>query len=111
MATCREHLDATSTRGTEIESILVGYLLTVAYSEYEQAVRAIVVERGRSGDVHLTAFMEFAALRLIRSIRVGELCGVLAAFDNSCKEAFSAEIVDTRAHAAYDSIINNRQAL
>ena len=108
--TCATHLDATGTRNTEIEGVLVGYLLTITYAEYEGAVRKIVAARGDlHNDERLSAFMTYAAERLIRSIAIGEIGGLLKRFDVVCHQAFQSKIANTPSHTAFDNLLSNRQ--
>lgn len=111
ITTCRRHLQETNSFNTEIEAIVVGYLLAVTYAEYEQTVRRLISERGRTDDERLTAFVRVATERIVRSLRLSELKGFLGFFHEDCKQALHDEVNDTRAHLAYDSIINSRQDL
>jgi hypothetical protein len=107
--TCAEHLDKSGARNTEIEAVLVGYLLTITYADYERAIREMVAQRGnRYSDGPLASFMTTAARRLIRSIEVGEIGGILGHFDASCKTAFNSAIADTPAQTAFDNLLANR---
>lgn len=106
---CANHLDHTGTRNTPVEAVLVGYLLTITYAEYERAVRQLVSERGDlHGDHHLSAFMSWASERLIRSIAIGEIARVLGRFDDACLAAFKFSVHDTPIQVAFDNIVNNR---
>jgi len=74
---CSNHLDATNP-GPEIESYLVGYLLVLACSEFEQRFEALVAKRcARSTDSVLIAFMAQATDKLFRSPRIKEMAGFL----------------------------------
>jgi hypothetical protein len=112
LETCERHLVSTRSFSTEVEAILTAYVSAVAYSAFESKARAIVAERaGREpGDEHLANFARTAATRLMRSIKIGELAGAAAWFHGDCKARFQAAI-DPEAHAAWDSIINNRHGV
>ena len=108
----REHLDATATRGTEIEPVFVGYALTVIHAEFEQHIVAIVASRCHvEGDARLTAYMANAVQRLVKKIAISDLAGVLGAFHDECKQRFSDDVINTQHHTSYDNIITNRQNL
>lgn len=112
LSVCGAHLDATGARGTEIEAILVGYLLTVIHAEFEQHVVQTVVARCRtSHDVRRSSFTEYAARRLVKKFAISDLTGTLNSFDRECKRRFSKEVMDTPHHVAYDNIEANRQLL
>lgn len=109
MDVCAKHLAATASRGTEIESYLARYLLTLIYASYEERIKAMVAERGsRSADKHVGAFVKSAVHQLCRSIKVSEIAGILGRFGDDYKNAFTQEIENTKAHNAYDDIISNR---
>lgn len=108
--TCNDHLDASGARGTEIEQIFVGYLLTIIHSEFEQAIVGAVKARcDVAADERLTAFMQWAADRLVRKIAISDLTGVLSRFHDQCHDNFANLIINTVHHLAYDSIVSNRQ--
>lgn len=109
---CAEHLDSTGTRNTEIESHLVNNLLSIIYAEYEQEIRRLVMERGaKNADVHSRAFMEHAALRLVRSIKLRDLSGTLKRFHTAFSDQFKSEVENTPASTAYNNILTNRHSV
>lgn len=109
---CRTHLEATATSGTEIESYIVGYALTVVHAEFETAVKGAIRERCRVvADPHLQNFTSQAADRLVRSIRIADLSGLLGFFDTSCKRVFQDSIRQSKSGQFYDNLETNRQAV
>lgn len=109
-AACRDHLDATDTFNSEVESFLVSYLLIAIRAEFEQHVTSLLRRRTAvDTDDHLTAWGAYSVGRLARKITVGDLSGLLAAFSQTCKDRFSDSVTNTVHHLAYDSIVNNRQ--
>jgi hypothetical protein len=106
---CREHLDATGARNTEVETFLVGYLVTIIHAEFEQHVSELLRERTRSSDPHLTAWGAYATGRIAKKFSVSDLSGYLRAFDESCRMMFANAIHDTPEHLAYDRIESTRQ--
>jgi hypothetical protein len=109
---CEHHLETTRAYGTQIEAILVAYVSAVIYSAFEAEVRNIIATRVAFAidDAHVTNFASVAALRLVRSIKVGELAGLAAWFHPDCKTKFHTELAQ-EAHAAWDNIVGNRHAV
>lgn len=109
LKSCREHLDATASRNSEIELFLVNYVLGVIYAEYEQAIRFVIVGRSQTGaDAHHDAFVAVAVKRITRSFRLSELCGYLNYFDGTCKKDFLGKVENSQYHSAWDSLMHSR---
>ncbi|WP_125735416.1 HEPN domain-containing protein [Amycolatopsis sp. WAC 04197] len=108
-ADCGDHLEEARAHGTEIEAILTRYVCAVIYGAFERELRKIVKARGEGdgSDRQLNNFVEFAATRLIRSIKISEIAGIAGHFSADCKKAFQANL-DHEAAAAWDVLINNR---
>lgn len=110
MRVCRGHLDSTRSRNTEIDQILVGYVLTIVHAEWEQWLQAAVEARTVvHGDPHLAGFARYSVGRLFRKFKISDLSGLLGAFDDGCKSHFMSQVENTPAHTAYDNIERNRQ--
>lgn len=108
----KDHLDTTATSGTEIESFIVGYLLTVVHAEFEQAVKRAVSERCQAaGDPLIGNFGALAAKRLVRSIKISDLSGILGHFDANCKKTFQTSIQNARSASYYSNLESSRQAI
>lgn len=110
--TCGKHL-TDAAPGPAIDVILAQHVAAVAYSEFEASVRATVHRRcATTGDQPVAAFVEIAATRLIRSIKVEELTGILGWFGDETKEQFkSAMRDDPEAVAAWHNILIGRHGL
>ena len=109
---CKNHLEDTATSGTEIESFIVGYALTVVHAEFEKAVKNAIRERCQVvADPHLRNFTSQAADRLVRSIRITELSGILGYFDGGCKRTFQDSLHQSKSESFYNNIQTNRQAV
>ena len=110
MEECDLHLTATNSFGSQVEAILTSYCCSVIYAEFEDQVRRIVAERGAGvgTDAHVTSFTKWAALRLVRSIKIGELAGIAAQFDSTCKARFN-DAIDAQTQNAWDTILANRR--
>lgn len=92
-----------------LESVVVNYLLTVVYSDLEQAIRSEIVNHAAGGpNLRINAFITLAVGRLVRSIKCSDIAGVLNMFDASCKNHFQELINDTPSQMAYDRIVAGR---
>jgi hypothetical protein len=112
IAVCKDHLDRTGARGTEIESYLVGYLLVSICSEYEIRLRRILEVRAtKVADRHVCSFVTHALGKIVRSIKVSEIAGTLGGFGLDYKKGFHDIIDGTTAHTAYDNIMTNRHSV
>lgn len=109
VAACKAHLDATNSRGTEIESFLVAHLLITIGAEYENFVERIIVKRAeRTADAHVHSFVKRTAHRIIRSVKVTEISGHLACLGGTCKDDFQKAVNGTISETHYGNIITNR---
>lgn len=112
IAACKQHLDSTAMRNTEIESYLVGYLLTVAYADIEQYVKGMVLARAsRTNDPDLLTFAKHTSGKVYRGLKLSDLKGILACFSGLCRDAFDTKVTDTVNHAGHDNIILNRHSV
>ncbi len=106
---CGKHLERSGARNSEIEAYLTRYLLAVAYAEIEAKVIDLISMRADlANDRPLSGFARSAAERLLRSLTVSELKGLLGRFGQECKQQFADRIENTPAHAAFDRIVQNR---
>ena len=108
---CESFLDSANARGTEIESFLTQYLLVAAYSTFESEVEAIAIDRAaKLSDAEAAHYVRSTHDNVVRGLRLTELSGFAGRFGESNKESFSAVITNTAAHAAWDSLLNDRHA-
>jgi hypothetical protein len=109
LATCEAHLQASNAFNTEIEAYLVKYLLVLISSEFEEMIELLVEQRAsQAGDPHLSSFVKSATGQLFRRLRVADIGGLLGRFHDSLKTTFQTGVNGTPAHAAFDTLINNR---
>lgn len=107
--TCQRHLADTGTENTEVEAILVNYLLGAFYAEFEQCVQTAVIARAKAGvDADVDRFVEHAARRLVRHVKISDLTGVLGILSPACRDFFADRVNDTPVHAAWDNIVQHR---
>lgn len=109
---CEEHLDATNTRSTEIESYFVQYLLVRICAEFEARVTTLVRRRcARTRDVYLKSFAQKSAEQICRSFAVSDMARVLGRFGDVYRAAFHAQVMNGIVHVAWDNIYTNRVAV
>lgn len=107
---CRKHLDATQSKNTQVGSFLAQYLLILICSKYEDVILDLIGQRAsKTGDGHVTQFVEASSRRIFRSLKVKELSGLLRKFGDDYKASFAKKIKNSRAKAAYDAILSSRQ--
>lgn len=114
VAACKTHLIVSGTQGTQIEAILAGYIISVAYAKLEEAVRNSLLDRCKAGmDPLSERFLEKAIARMVQSIRISELSGILGSFSTSVKEQFQQDMKRDKGQTAtyYDNLVSNRHAL
>lgn len=109
---CKEHLDITCTKGTEIESILTKYLLVYICGAYETEIKKMVAERAaKAGDKELESFIR-STIRTFRSLRIEDIRGsLLGRFSDGYKSSFDSKILGTEAATRFSNIILNRHSL
>jgi len=109
---CEQHLDSTGSRGTEIESYFVQFLLTRICAEYEARIAVLVHRRcSRTRDVHVKSFNQRSAKEVARNFNIGDLKGILGRFGNDYKTTFHNLVINKAPHVSWDNIYNNRQAV
>jgi hypothetical protein len=109
----RNHLDSTSSRNTEIDSILAAFACSVIYAALERRVVEAIAERaggGASADASVRRFAKVSARRLTRSILVSELSGLAGHFGEDCKNDFRSGC-EEKAVASWDAVIRNRHGV
>jgi hypothetical protein len=109
----KNHLDSTNSRNTEIESYLVGYLIVLVIAEYEVLLEKIIERRAdRIQDSHVQSFVKVAVDKLTRSIKIGEVSGLLGHFGGTYKKSFQdANLKAPKAVTYYDNIMENRHLM
>lgn len=112
MLSCKNHLDATNSWGTEVEAFLVQYLIVRICAELEARIPLIFERRcGRGTDVQLTQFAVKTVQYVTKRFKVGDLGDLLKRFDHSYHKKFNTAVVSDNSHVAWDSIYNNRHAV
>lgn len=104
----------TSASVEEIKSFLVGYLLAIIYSEYEQRINKIIEKRVSRGgsDLQLQTFIrEHYTRKGVGRIKVSDLGETLAKFAQSYKKSFVSEVTDKPPHNAWDQLTSARHGI
>lgn len=111
---CESHIKASLNSASmstyaAIESVLARHTASVIYAEAEAIIRDLVAQRVAYGttDTRVRSFSQVASQRLIRSIKISELSGVLNHFSPVCKEYFSRSLT-SKQQTDWDSLINSR---
>ena len=107
---CDEHLSATSTYGTEIESLLTYSVLVLMCAEFEMAIEAALQEKCSSvSDPSINAFFRSCVDAVFRSVASSELAGLLNRFGPIYKQSFTQKANDDPITITfYNNIVVNR---
>jgi len=109
---CEQHLDATNTRNTEIESVMVQHLLIRICAEYEKRIVALFHRRcSRTTDLHLRAFAQKSAQYVCQRFDISDITKNLGRFGDDYKKTFHGQVMTGVAHIAWDNIYTNRVAV
>lgn len=105
---CHEHLDESSSWGTEIESYLTQHVLIVMCAEVQQELYSILEERaGEASDDELKSFAVATGKKVLRSVGKKEIANFVGFFGSSAKD-FLNQIVDEREVTLYNNAVSNR---
>lgn len=115
LRSCEDHLRILKDADidtTEVERYLVAGLVVFIVSEYEEYLEGTFKGRAdQCGDSHAANFIKKAVSQKFRSPDLSKINETLKRFDQSCFAAFSAEIENSKPHAAWDSIMKARHAV
>ena len=109
---CENHLVATNSLGTQIETLLTYSLLVVIYAEFEQMMNSIVQERCSLIEDESLRELVRGCLRNVSRIQSSDMGDLLQRFGEDRKTAFRTRIAATtanqRAETFYNNLITNR---
>lgn len=96
-----------------IESHLVEHALIRICAAFEHEIQRTLVERcAESGDQARDQYVSSVIQRVVRSIRVNELSGILGGFDEDYKASYLSWVDENpQAATAYSNIVTNRHAV
>ncbi len=108
--TCEEHLRTSGASGTEIEAFLTRYLTIVMCASFEEHIEELVNSRAaESQDVALASFVRSSLHQVFRSVKTGEIAGLLGRFGEDHKTRFQDEMSNNeRVATFYNNIVENR---
>jgi hypothetical protein len=108
---CRQHVDSTSSSGTEIEAFLSQYLLVLLCAEIQEEIYKVVEMRAvKCGDEEICAFTLASSKKILRSVKIGELSGFVGSFGPGRKAKFS-DLLDEKSIFQYNSAVDNRHSV
>lgn len=110
---CEKHLSSSGAHGTEIETLLTRSLLVLMCAEFEREIKAIIQAKFSSTqDDSLKEFLGSCLGVVFRSVKSGEIAGLLNRFGPSYKERFK-EKADSNPVAVtyYNNIVTNRHGV
>lgn len=112
IALYEQHLIDTEMKGSQIEQVFVGYVLTIIHAEFEKSIKSAIQDRCHiESDTPVNNYVAWATDRIIRSLRTTELSGILKNFDKKYKDHFKvAKGKGHQTQVSWDKIIENRHA-
>jgi RiboL-PSP-HEPN len=106
---CEAHLKSTDANGTEIEAFLARYLLIVTCAAFEEEIEKIILSRAaRVNDPQIESFIRSSMKAIFRSLKIGDLAGLLGRFGANYKDRFQQAVTGTLAEQYFSNIIENR---
>jgi hypothetical protein len=112
---CDNHiktLDATNMENKELETYLVGGLVILIVSEYEEYLESVFIKRAEAcGDTHVSNYIKKTLSQKFRSPDLSKITETLKRFDSTYQQSFSKDITNSPQHAAWDSLLKARHAV
>jgi len=109
---CKDHLDATKAWTTEVEFVLVQYLLIRICAEWELRLPLMFERRcARSTDPHLREFATGSAKYFSKRFDITDIGKTLKRFGADYHKNFNDAVTSTNAYTAWASIYANRHAV
>lgn len=108
---CQNHLNATNTKGTKIESFLTQFLLIRICGIYEKEIKSIMDQRvNKYGDVELASFV-MKTFRAYQHVKLDDIRGkILKKFGDDNIKSFNQKISGTKAEIWYGTLLSNRES-
>lgn len=94
----------------EVENLLTRGLLVVICGEFEKKLKSVIGARcGSITDESVGRFLDYHTNRVIQSLKLSDVTGVVARFGTHHKDAFRKRLdSDRQAEQMYGSIVSNR---
>lgn len=105
-------MEATGTWSTEIEYVLVQFLLVRICAEWEARIPVMFERRcSRTTDGHLRQFATGSAQYFAKRFAISDIGKTLGRFGADYETAFKSTVPNTEASRAWDGIYSNRKAV
>ncbi|WP_334029387.1 HEPN domain-containing protein [Alteromonas sp. P256] len=105
-------MDLTEITNKEVETYLVGGLVVLIVSEYEDYLESAFVKRAeKCGDECAINFIRTMLSRKFRSPDLRKINDTLKSFDSTLRDVFHTDIKDSPEMAAWDSLMKARHAV
>ena len=106
---CKDFLEKTNTKGTEIEDYLTKYLLVHICGCYENEIKNIAMKRAsQANDKEVEEFVK-NSIKKLRSFRISDITGnILGNFSDKYKAHFNSLIKGTEMETRFSNLVENR---
>ena len=109
IAVCKNFLDSSDGRGTEIESFLTRYVLIRVSANFEQVVRKLMTERLRNtSDSYVIALAEHGISHVFQGSKTSALAKMLGRIDPSLKDSFCSKVNGSPKETSYNLLVIDR---
>ncbi len=109
IAACLDHVNRHALQGTAIEQHLAAHLLATVCAVYEKEFQKLALARlGTPADAQVAAFLNAAVERTWRGLKLDDVAGFLAHFDESVKLDFKKGTLENPAAIAFSNIVTAR---
>jgi hypothetical protein len=106
---CLHHISEHDLQGTSIEQHLTAHLLATVCAVYESEFQRVALERlGKQVDPYVASFLKAAVERTWRGLRLDDVAGFLAHFDQAVKTSFKKGLLDNPSAIAFANIVTAR---
>ena len=109
IVSCLSHVERLNLQGTTIESHVTAHLLATVCAAFESEFQRLALARiGAQADQHVAAFLKTAVERTWRGLRMSDIAGFLAHFDEGVKGAFQRDLLGDPGAIAFSNIVTAR---
>ena len=110
---CQDHLEATTTSGTVIESYLTQHILVLLSADMQQAIYKLLEKKAEQvNQESLRLFISTAGERLVRGVKKDAISGFVNYFGTDAKEKFNIYLKDKEQEiTCYGNAIGNRDSV
>jgi|GEM_PF-4132515 len=110
---CQEHLEATASSGTSIESYLTQHVLVLFSADIQQAIYELLEKKAEQVDqVSMRLFISTAGKMLVRGVKKEAIAGFVNYFGTDAKEKFDIYLKDKEQEITrYGNAIGSRDSV